>query len=286
MIANRLSNNAFERKEPFREPKKIIWLSVEGTVTEINYFNFIEKYKEQIGIDATIRIEPLRKSDTHAGPAAVLELLEECESTMKTTVLEDICELKELVNNLGNEKIKQYLTDKNKLTLDEREIITRTLKDVKYDVEYQKYIKNCNAEEDCFCIVVDTEGKDNPSRKDLYKVIDKCKNKGYKCFISNPCFEFFLLLHTYNPKKEYEENKENFINNPKISKVHTYVSDLLSKKNHHNKTISNTAFQESYLPNIKNALKSSKDWAYTLETVKNDVGSNMIDFFNLVFEKK
>jgi hypothetical protein len=100
--------------------------------------------------------------------------------------------------------------------------------------------------------------------------------------LSNLCFEFFLLLHTYNPIKEYEENKNNFINNPHVSRAHTYVSKLVSEHNGHNKNITKNDFEEKYLKNIKQAIIYSKEWAHELDTVKDNVGSNMIDFFDLV----
>lgn len=31
------------------EPKRVVFLSTEGTKTEVHYFNFIEKYREQLG---------------------------------------------------------------------------------------------------------------------------------------------------------------------------------------------------------------------------------------------
>jgi len=280
----RLSNNNFDRSEPFKTPKRIIWLSVEGKKTEINYFNLLEKYKIEIRINPNIRIETIKRCDTNSDPNSVLELLEECIRTRETTLLDDICDLSNLVKALGIDKIKQYLDNKTLLTMEERNKIEVALKTANYDIEYQKYIKDAKGQEDIYCIVVDTEGKNNPSRLVLEKVLKECENRGYKYFLSNPCFEFFLLLHTYNPKKEYKENKDNFINNPKISNKHTYVSDLLSKKNHHQKHIPEATFLEKYLPNIENALKNSKEWAYTSEKVKKNVGSNMIDFFNMVLD--
>lgn len=41
----RLSTDAFDRKEPFEDPKKVIWLSVEGTKTEVKYFTFLDRNK-------------------------------------------------------------------------------------------------------------------------------------------------------------------------------------------------------------------------------------------------
>jgi len=73
----RLSTDAFDRKEPFEDPKKVIWLSVEGTKTEVKYFTFLDRNKEDAGIDATIKIEPLKRKDKNSDPLSVLDLLDE-----------------------------------------------------------------------------------------------------------------------------------------------------------------------------------------------------------------
>lgn len=59
------------------EPKSVVFLPTEGTKTEVHYFNFVEKYREQLGIDAIVHIEILKRYDTNSDPENVLELLEE-----------------------------------------------------------------------------------------------------------------------------------------------------------------------------------------------------------------
>ena len=72
------SNSLFIRPhEDSIEPKRVVFLSTEGTKTEVQYFHFIEQYREQLGIDAIIHIEVLRRHDTNSDPENVLDLLEE-----------------------------------------------------------------------------------------------------------------------------------------------------------------------------------------------------------------
>ena len=72
------SSSLFVRtNEDSIEPKRVVFLSAEGTVTEVNYFKYIEKYRTQLGIDAIVHIEILRKHDTNSDPDHVLALLEE-----------------------------------------------------------------------------------------------------------------------------------------------------------------------------------------------------------------
>lgn len=279
----RLTSNAFNREEPSKKPKKIIWLSVEGSRTEIDYFKFIEKYKSQLNIDVAIQIETLKRCDDNSDPESVLNLLDEYIMLRDNCINDDIFEISEIVNCFGIEKIKQYLTDKTKLAKADALAIHTDLDAIKFDVEYRKYLKACSNKDDEFGIVIDTEGKDNNGRREqVTHAIKNCKKNKYKCYLSNPCFEFFLLLHTYNPIKEYEQEKDDFENNIKVSAKHTYMSKLLSARNGHTKRITEPVFNQKYLNNISAAIKNSKTWAHTLDTVQDAVGTNMCDFFELV----
>lgn len=69
----RLSANVFDRAEPYKDPRRVIWLSVEGKRTELNYFEYLNKYKNKLDIDITIQIEPLHRNDTNSDPESVFE---------------------------------------------------------------------------------------------------------------------------------------------------------------------------------------------------------------------
>lgn len=278
----RLSANVFDRAEPYKDPRRVIWLSVEGKRTELNYFEYLNKYKNKLDIDITIQIEPLHRNDTNSDPESVLNLLDEYVMQRDVSILHQISSLSELDDTIGIEKIELYLYNPNKLSSEDTEIIKKAIDFAKYDVEYHKYLEKIQTENDIFAIIIDTEGKDNPSRLKVSSIIESCQVKGYKCFITNPCFEFFLLLHTCNPIKEYEANSELFINNPRISKTHTYLSKIISDRHNHKKKISEKKFVEIYLDNISTALENSKYWANTLEDVKDNVGTNMKDLFELL----
>ena len=60
-------------------PYRIIFLSVEGNITEGDYFNCIKELRSQLGIKAIVQVEVLTRAsnDTDSSPDAVLELMEE-----------------------------------------------------------------------------------------------------------------------------------------------------------------------------------------------------------------
>ena len=75
------ANTMFNRidEEQKEEPLKIVFLSVEGNKTEKQYFQYVEKYREKLGIKREVHIHTLQraKNDNLSAPENVLELLEE-----------------------------------------------------------------------------------------------------------------------------------------------------------------------------------------------------------------
>lgn len=88
----RLKSDAmFKRPEELNKepPFRIVFLSVEGNNTERDYFEWIERYREQLGIKARVHVHSLRRSqnDTLSAPEQVLELLEEYIEIRESEVL-------------------------------------------------------------------------------------------------------------------------------------------------------------------------------------------------------
>jgi hypothetical protein len=90
------------------EPKRVVFLSTEGTKTEVHYFNFIEKYRDQLGIDAIVHIEILKRYDTNSDPENVLELLEEYVQFRENKMFEKAIDSLSL-KNYSTEFIRSYL---------------------------------------------------------------------------------------------------------------------------------------------------------------------------------
>lgn len=97
------------------EPKRVVFLSTEGTKTEVQYFKFIEKYREQLGIDAIVHIEVLRRFDTNSDPENVLELLEEYIQFRENKMFEKIIDSLSL-KNYPTEFIRSYLENPSSIS--------------------------------------------------------------------------------------------------------------------------------------------------------------------------
>ena len=116
----RLSSNAFEREgdEDKVKPKKIFFLSVEGNDTEKEYFEGISANRRQLGINAIVDVQVLKRSrkDTNSAPQQVIELLEEyieLRKKGKESLIDDIPDA--FIKKYGVDFIECFLEDESKI---------------------------------------------------------------------------------------------------------------------------------------------------------------------------
>ena len=273
----RLSSNAFERddEEDKVEPQKIFFLSVEGNDTEKEYFDGISANRRQLGINAVVDVQVLnrRRKDTNSAPQQVVELLEEylrLRENGKESLIEDIPE--SFIQKYGVDFIKCFLEDESGITKRQRnEFVTDLLK-IGYDINYRKYLQKYNSDLDEFGILIDRDAQTH-SELNMIECIKHCKQNNYSCYIVNPCFEFWLLLHLSDVKKEYADKLKDISENKKVSDSHTFVSKEVSLKAHHGKSGIN--FKKNYLPNIDLAIERAKAFSSDEQELIDNIGCNI-----------
>lgn len=217
----RLSASAFEREteEEKVNPQKIFFLSVEGNHTEKEYFDGVSSNRRAIGINGKIDVEVLkrRNKDTNSAPQDVLELLEEylrLRELGQEGLLDDIPE--EFIQQYGVEFIKNYLENPESVPKKRRNKFATELMKIGYDINYRKYLNTYKSDLDEFGILVDRDMQTH-SEINLRECIEHCKKNHYNCYIANPCFDFWLLLHLSDVKEEYKDRLQDIKENKKIS---------------------------------------------------------------------
>lgn len=273
----RLSSNAFEREDENDkiEPQKVFFLSVEGNATEKEYFEGISANRKTLGINAIVDIEVLnrRRKDTNSAPQHVVELLEEylrLRENGKESLIKDIPE--NFVEKYGIDFIRSYLEDEGKISRKQKnEFVTDLLK-IGYDINYRKYLDKYHNDLDEFGILIDRDMQAH-SEINIKECIEYCLKKGYACYIANPCFEFWLLLHLSDVKNEYHDRMQEIKKNEKVSDRHTFVSKEVSEKAHHGKTGIN--FRKNYMPYIDVAIMRAKEFASEEDELVDNIGCNV-----------
>ncbi len=273
----RLSSNAFQREEEEEKikPQKIYFLSVEGNATEKEYFEGVSANRRQLGINAVVDVEVLnrRRKDTNSAPQQVVELLEEylrLRETGKETLVPDIPE--EFVEKYGVEFIQKFLNGAEGITKKQKNLFITDLLKIGYDINYRKYLQKYNSSLDEFGILIDRDMQTH-SEINMLECIEYCREKNYSCYIVNPCFEFWLLLHLSDVKKEYADKMSELQENKKVSDSHTFVSKEVSLKAHHGKSGIN--FKKNYLQNIDVAILRAKEFETDEMGLVENIGCNI-----------
>ena len=274
------SSSLFVRThEDSLEPKRVVFLSTEGTKTEVQYFNFIEKYREQLGIDAIVHIEVLRRYDANSDPENVLELLEEYIRFRENKMFEKIIDSLS-IKNYSIDFIKSYLENPSSLSRKDCNKFEAVLKEEHLDLLYLDFLSKYHGEDDAFGIVIDRDCGSH-SIEQMNRVLGKCMKKNYLCYITNPCMEFWQLLHVSDVATEYAESLEDILRNELDEKKNSFVSNLLYVKTGQRKAIQAKTFEQFYLPNIDLAVERAKGFAPSDQLLEK-LGSNLWELIELL----
>jgi hypothetical protein len=126
---------------------------------------------------------------------------------------------------------------------------------------------------DRICLIIDRDRDSfvsSPMNNQYRYVIDKCKEMGFGLYITNPCFEFWLLLHF---DEVFDLDQDKLLENPKITANRRYVEQELRRIWPGYKKSSYRA--EELVKNIDNAINNEKKFCENVEELENSVGSNI-----------
>lgn len=273
----RLMSSVYEREDDSERilVEKRIFLSVEGNTTEKEYFDGVSDNRVKLGINAKVDVEVLGRGrkDTNSAPQQVVELLEEyirLREQNEDDFLEEISN--QFKEAYSVDFIKQYLENPENLPRRQRNAFVTELRKIGFDINYRKYLKKYNQELDEFAVLIDRD-KDTHSEVNMSECINHCKMNGYKCYIANPCFEFWLLLHLADIEKEFGNRLDEIKENKKVSKQHTFVSKEVSDRAHHGK--SNIGFPMKYMPYIDRAIEQAKKFPGDEYELVGNIGCNL-----------
>ena len=273
----RLASTVYDREDEAQKiiPEKRVFLSVEGNVTEKEYFDGLSKNRVKIGINAKVDVEVLRrgKKDTNSAPQQVIELLEEyvrLREQNEDDILQEVSE--QFKEQFSMDFIKQFLETPDKLPKKQRNLFATELKKIGYDINYRKYLKKYNNERDEFAVLIDRDMQTH-SESNMSECIKYCRDNGYKCYIANPCFEFWLLMHLADIEAEFGDQLDKIKENKKVSEQHTFVSREVSNRAHHGK--SGIDFARKYLPYMDKAIIQAKKFPDDEYELVDSIGCNL-----------
>lgn len=289
------------------EAAKKYFLVYEGSDTEAIYFDAIRSLREDIGINPLIELIPVIRSFSEEGwsnPKKILDrvienLRERKEQAMSyETLLNRIMDYLYETKVIATSKVlARNIWKTMKQACDEQ--FKKTLDDVVDDVkstcstligilqeEYQivnivedisEIIKEggLTYEEgfDQICLIVDRDKESflsTPENNQYKYVLDKCKEMGFQFCVTNPCFEFWLLLHF---EEVFTLDKEKMLENSKVTAKRRYAENELRKIfPGYNKS---SYRAEILIKKIDKAIENEKKFSEDIEELECSVGSNI-----------
>ena len=291
------NNNSFATRpaEEMHEMPKY-FLIYEGELTEPAYFDGIEINRNKLAINQSLSIisvlrslEEISKSHPKYALSMANDIVSasEDESITKENLLKSIKDyLKinkikdiDILMKKADDYIDNYASDD--INYNEiRNVIVDIYKDDVFDdlanniynyLELQKNVLDYNSEIDVINLIVD---RDKGSFKDCQydNLVAECNSKNIKLYVSNPCFEVWLLMH-FDEFESLDFNK--LLENKRVSrskKSRKYADKMLSDIIGYDK--SNLKFDD-FVDRVDIAINREKKYCEDVLELKNNLGSNV-----------
>ena len=164
----RLHSSAFERpdEENKIDPKRVVFLSVEGDETERTYFKHLNDQLD----NSLIQIEVLRhrQGDGYSDPEHVIELLSEYMNIRQGELIPPDL-LQSLTSKYTIEELQAYLNNPESIHPTKQKSIKEDLLLIGINIDYRRYLQHYTSEDnsnDIFAVVLDRDcGSHSGSRK-------------------------------------------------------------------------------------------------------------------------
>lgn len=289
------------------EVKRKYFLVYEGASTEAIYFNSVENRRDEVGIDSLFEMIPIIRSyseDGWSNPEKILNrILADLEEEKSGQITYESL-LNRIMGYLYDEKILttsrvqahaiwRILVNGCEMVLDKA--LTEDVLDIEDDCH--KLIRYLNQESDIvnivedisdyiksskityadgfdkICLIVDRD-KDSflalPENDQYGYVLQTCRKRGFGFYVSNPCFEFWLLLHF---DEVFGLDKEMLLENPQVTTKRRYAEQELRRllpgytKSRYN--------SQSLMANMEKAIRNAEQFCVDEERLVSEVGTNI-----------
>ena len=272
------------------------FLIYEGESTEPVYFDGIVVNRNKLALNQTLTIVSVLRSLedlSKSHPKYALKMANEIMVASSNDIITKENLLKSINDYLVTNKVENheellkkaedYITNyaSDEINNDEiRNIVVDIYKDdifvnlannILNYLEVQKNVLDYNSEIDIINLIVDRD-KGNFKEQQYDDLVKECNNKNIKLYVSNPCFEVWLLMHFDEFEKldfkKLLENKR--VNTSK--KARKYTDKKLSEIIGYDKSKLNF---DDFVDKIDLAIRREKNYCEDVIGLKNNVGSNI-----------
>ncbi len=285
------------------EARKKYFLVYEGKDTELIYFDAMNELREEIKINPLIELVPIIRSYSEEGwsnPKKILERMiqniEENQSgkisyeTLLNWIMEYFNDEGYIVNNrplaksmwktltwICEEKLNvtldmlignlQDTCEKIICFLEQESGLDNLMEDVTKIITYGNLTYEAGLDKVCF--IVDRDRKSFTDKQYDY-VLEQCRKRGFGLYLTNPCFEFWLLMHFDDV---IELDKEQLLENPFVTYERRYSEQELRKRiPGYNKAKYDA---RKLIKSVDVAINNEKEFCESIDELKYVIGSNI-----------
>lgn len=273
-VRERTDPNA-PKPEPYRV-NILVYISSEGRRTETSYFKNVSKAIAGSGIV----IKPIEKGDKCGLNDVINELLKKEQQRKRSKALWPAIEKKAKCDSKF-QRCLNSLRSGHTLSQADQDYVEKVMPELRIEGDFQAAKESGYSEGDYYFAVVDRD-KETHTEIDLRNCQKICEDHQYRLCLTNPCFEFYLLMHLEDLSSYDEATLAQIKENKRVSSHHSFVSNRLSQLAHHAKTITERTFRQNYLDNYPKAKQQLSQLASDFESLLNNIGSNVPTIFDTV----
>lgn len=281
------------RKQPFqvreiseiREPRRIFIIFTEGVETEQRYFEELSKSEN---VKKNIQIKVLNRWKEHSGRSNQLQVVDDIrEFIFRVTEIDGKDKsrfesyFKQIVDGCTNKTLLNIANRIDKLIQKYPGLLSE-----KEDIQNQLYalatITTYDSTYDKICIIIDRD-VNSFSEEQYQNAIKLSEENNFILGVSNPCFEFFLLMHIYDMS---DFSKDDILENKK-EQDKTLMERTLDK--FMKKEIGTSFKKKSYdvkyfIENINKGIENSKSYQFENDKLINEVGTSVFTILDEILK--
>lgn len=268
-----------------KEPKKTYIIYTEGIKTEYIYFSELIKSKV---VSDNIKVMPIKRNNSgSSNPYTIVQDIVSSLEDLNGMSDKEKNKLKKFAENYSGFNITEFLKCVDyvkKLCQKYRQHVSNE-SEVTNFLQFLSKMSTFDKEYDNICIIIDRD-QHSFTEYQYEQTLKLCEENNFKLGITNPCFEFYLLLHFDNIDnlkiKDIKENKK------KGKK--TFVERELNEKIKELPTSNGTGFKKNnynaihFINNFDVGLENVKKYSLKNTELKDNVGSSVFEIVKELIE--
>ena len=282
-------------KQPFqvreiseiREPRRVFIIFTEGVETEQRYFEELSKSEN---VKKNIQIKVLNRWKEHSGRSNQFQVVDDIrEFIFQVTEIDGKDKsrfesyFKQIVAGCTNKTLLNIANRIDKLIEKYPDLISE-----KENIQNQLYalttITTYDSTYDKICIIIDRD-VNSFSEEQYQNAIKLSEENNFILGISNPCFEFFLLMHIHDMS---DFSNDDILENKKEQEK-TLMERILDKRL---KEEIGTSFKKRnydvtyFIENIDKGIENSKLYQFENHKLINEVGTSVFTILDEILESQ